>query len=479
MDAADFRIVLNYRRDDTGGYAGHLYDALSERFGDDHVFIDIDKIRPGMEFAEVIDQAVGSADVFLALIGRRWLTATDAGGRRLDSPGDLVRLEIEAALEREVTVIPVLFQGAEMPSSADLPETLSRLAGIHAHEISDSRWGYDITQLIATLEEIERQKRAEKRAPVAPPAPPAVPTVDRDRPRPSPPVSTRHARFVTPRRALLAGAGVAGVALVALLVTLLLDGGEPEPAPFSPDGLVFSRNGSIFLIDDGKPVDLGEGSWPDRARDGRIAFIRDSRIWMINEERNDPVPLRTGPGSDGAPAWSPDGVELFFDRKTSEDSRSNIYEVTLANGDPSSDPVQVTTDGGAAPDVSGEGKIVFQRDMDIWISEDGDEENISEMDSNESKPTWSPDGAWIAFRVVQGETSDIWIMNPDGGEKKNLTERSSIHANNPSWSSDGKWIVIEAPDGIWVTDPNGKAPERVVECKQDPDPCEVISSPNP
>jgi hypothetical protein len=476
MDAADFRIVLNYRRDDTGGYAGHLYDALSERFGEEHVFIDIDKIRPGMPFAEVIDQAVGSADVFLALIGRRWLTATDAGGRRLDSPGDLVRLEIEAALEREVTVIPVLFQGAEMPSSADLPETLSRLAGIHAHEISDSRWGYDITQLIATLEEIERQKRAEKRAPVAPPAPPAVPTVDRDHAQPSPRVSPRHPRFVTPRRALLAGAGVAGVALVALLVTLLLDGGEPEPAPFSSDGLVFSQNGSIFLIDDGKPVDLGEGSWPDRARDGRIAFVRDSHIWMINErvsngEENRPTPLTAGP-------WSPDGDELFFDRKTDENSRSNVWKMTV-NANPS-EPEQLTIDGGGAPDVARTGEVVFQRDMDIWISKDGDETNISETKgSAESKPTWSPDGAWIAFRVVQGETSDIWLMNPDGGEKTNLTERSSIYANNPSWSDDGKWIVIEAPDGIWITDASGTAPKQVVECKQDPDPCDVIASPNP
>jgi WD40 repeat protein len=72
------RIFISYRRDDTGGYAGRLYDRLVDHFGQEHVFMDIDTIEPGLDFVEVIEHAVGQCDVLLALIGRQWLTITDA-----------------------------------------------------------------------------------------------------------------------------------------------------------------------------------------------------------------------------------------------------------------------------------------------------------------------------------------------------------------------------------------------------------------
>jgi hypothetical protein len=491
-DTADFRIVLNYRRDDAAGHAGHLYDDLSEHFGDDHVFIDIDTIKPGEPFAEVIDRAVGSADAFLALIGRRWLTATDAKGRRrLDSPADFVRLEIEAALTRKMLVIPVLLQGAEMPSSDDLPETVSGLAGIHAHEISDSRWRYDVTQLIAILDNVQRQKQAEEPPTVAASAPPVSPQPPAVSPQP-PPVSPQPRRFATPRRALLAGAGLAGVALVALLLALLLGGNEePEPGPptepspnaplpSSLDGLIYARNGRIFRIDGRKLVDLTEGSRPDWSRAGRkIAFVNDSRIWVMNEDGNDRNELITGPDIDNAPAWSPNGDELFFDRKREGDPRSNVWKVTV-DGDRAGTPTQVTDTGGGAPDVEGTGKIAFQHAGAIYIRDGTDEQNITDEMSGslESVPAWSPDGEEIAFRVVQREERDIWLMDRDGSAKNNLTRGLVPNANNPTWSSDGRWIVITATDGIWITDRNGKTLERVVTCKQGSDVCRVVTSPN-
>ncbi|MBD0291632.1 MAG: toll/interleukin-1 receptor domain-containing protein, partial [Thermoleophilia bacterium] len=79
---SSFQIVLNYRRDDTAGHAGRLYDALSEEFGEDAVFMDIDKIEPGVNFVQAIERAIDACDVFIALIGRQWLTATDAKGRK-------------------------------------------------------------------------------------------------------------------------------------------------------------------------------------------------------------------------------------------------------------------------------------------------------------------------------------------------------------------------------------------------------------
>ena len=120
------KILLNYRRGDTAGNAGHLYATLAERFGKENVFMDIDKIDPGLNFVEVINDWVGRCDVFIAMIGTQWLdSAYKSGQRRLDDPNDFVRMEIESALERpDVRLIPVLVQDVDMPSAEQLPEFL-------------------------------------------------------------------------------------------------------------------------------------------------------------------------------------------------------------------------------------------------------------------------------------------------------------------------------------------------------------------
>jgi TIR domain len=105
-------IFINYRREDTAYAAGWLYDRLADRFGDGKIFKDIDSIELGDDFAEVITNALASCDVLLALVGDQGLTITDEeGSRRLDDPADFVRMEIEAALARDVRVIPLLVDG--------------------------------------------------------------------------------------------------------------------------------------------------------------------------------------------------------------------------------------------------------------------------------------------------------------------------------------------------------------------------------
>jgi hypothetical protein len=161
------RIFLNYRREDSMAYAGRLYDDLAERLSACDVFIDIDKIEPGADFVDVIDHALDGCDVVLALIGKHWLSATDSKGRRrLDDPDDYVRLELEAALARGMRLIPVRVGGADMPSSADLPDTLRALARRQAVEISDHRWRYDVETLSGRLEQLsieaEEREREER-----------------------------------------------------------------------------------------------------------------------------------------------------------------------------------------------------------------------------------------------------------------------------------------------------------------------------
>ena len=94
------KIFISYRRDDTGGHAGRLRDRLIQRFGDANVFRDLDRIAAGANFISSIQEAVGECDVFLALIGKQWLTIADERGRRLDDESDFVRLEIATALQR-------------------------------------------------------------------------------------------------------------------------------------------------------------------------------------------------------------------------------------------------------------------------------------------------------------------------------------------------------------------------------------------
>ena len=150
---------ISYRRADAEDAAGRIYDALTARFDDDDVFMDIDAIEPGLDFTKVIRDAVARCDALIAVIGRSWWTATDAQGRRrLDNPNDFVRIEIAAALDREVRVIPALVQGVEMPQSAELPEQLAALADRHAVDLSHDRFRAGVAKLIRALESLEREK---------------------------------------------------------------------------------------------------------------------------------------------------------------------------------------------------------------------------------------------------------------------------------------------------------------------------------
>lgn len=150
-------VFINYRREDSAGHAGRLYDALSRHFPG-RLFMDIDTLAPGVDFVDAIEQAVDSCEVLIVIIGREWLSVKNkAGRRRLDDPGDFVRLEVESALARKIRVIPVLVQDTPMPGVEDLPPSLGSLARRNAIELSDARWAYDVDRLVRTIREILRE----------------------------------------------------------------------------------------------------------------------------------------------------------------------------------------------------------------------------------------------------------------------------------------------------------------------------------
>jgi ABC-type amino acid transport substrate-binding protein len=245
------RIFISYRREDTDFPAGWLYERLADHFDGGQVFKDVDSIQLGDDFVEVITTAVGSCDVLLAVIGDRWLTIGDEDGkRRLDNSDDFVRLEIEAALARNVRVIPILVDGARIPRAEELPDSLAGLVRRQALELSPSRFAADTDRLLTvldrTLVEVHAQTAAKSAPGITalpaepppvpeppvpePPMPGPKPKAAAPPPAPPPPVASKQRS--APRRPLARWWLVAAaLSAVLLLVAFML---RPQPSVTVP-----------------------------------------------------------------------------------------------------------------------------------------------------------------------------------------------------------------------------------------------------
>jgi TIR domain len=155
------RIFINYRRDDSPGTAGRVRDRLADAFGPDDLFMDIDNIPAGVDFAGYLNSQVAMCDVFLAIIGPNWLKAKDENGhRRLDNPDDFVSIEIAAALARDVRVIPVTIDGARLPKANELPDPLKPLVRRQALELRNSHFHRDAQELTEKVRNALKSDRA-------------------------------------------------------------------------------------------------------------------------------------------------------------------------------------------------------------------------------------------------------------------------------------------------------------------------------
>ncbi len=148
------QIFISYRRDDSAGYTRALYDRLVRQFSKERVFMDVDAIEPGIPFDESIQRALDQCEVLLVVIGKRWMDNQAGVAPRIHDPKDFVRLEIAAALSRNIRVIPILLDGANMPTEEELPEPLRALARRNALEVSNSRFDADIETLIGVIRTI-------------------------------------------------------------------------------------------------------------------------------------------------------------------------------------------------------------------------------------------------------------------------------------------------------------------------------------
>jgi len=148
------KVFISYRRADSAGYSGRVMDRLDRELGRDLIFMDVDAIPLGTNFSKALHEEVAKCGVLLAVIGANWLDARDEhGNRRLDNPTDFVRIEIGAALQRNIPVIPILLEGARIPKADELPEDLKELALRNGMEIRHASFQDDMNRLIRGLKE--------------------------------------------------------------------------------------------------------------------------------------------------------------------------------------------------------------------------------------------------------------------------------------------------------------------------------------
>lgn len=202
-------IFLNYRREDTAGHAGRLFDRLNWRFPG-RVFRDVTGLAYGFDFVKEIERKLADCDVLIVVIGKYWLTlrCDDGVTRRLDHEHDFVRLEVATGLRRNIPVIPVLVDGAAMPKAESLPDDLKPLVLRNALTINDPDFDVEVARLIRQLELMFGEQQ----------------------PSPPPPPPPKRSFWKT----LTLAAGLGGLVLAAVSVVALIRASAPQsvtPAP--------------------------------------------------------------------------------------------------------------------------------------------------------------------------------------------------------------------------------------------------------
>ena len=155
-------LFVSYRRNDTGGHAGRLFDRLQCWYAKEELFFDVSTIDWGDDFPETIEQAIHTAKAILVIIGPDWL---DSINKRADQPDvDFVRREVSIALERKAAgdamIFPILVGGARMPGSkllhTSLKDELGKLFDFQAFEFpADVRqWDFQFERLRESITKV-------------------------------------------------------------------------------------------------------------------------------------------------------------------------------------------------------------------------------------------------------------------------------------------------------------------------------------
>ena len=153
-------IFVSYRRADSAGYAGRLVDKLKSQFGD-QVFFDVDSIRPGANFHEIISETLDRCGAVVLLIGKRWLERNESTPPFGD-PNDVITQEVQSTLDLKIPIVPVLVDGASMPGESVLPERFREIPSLNAMELRHTSFERDVQAVSDHLADILGGAKATK-----------------------------------------------------------------------------------------------------------------------------------------------------------------------------------------------------------------------------------------------------------------------------------------------------------------------------
>lgn len=148
-------VFISYRRKDRPMSTGRIYDYLSAKLQEGRVFMDVRNICLGREWLFEIGRKIDDAEILIAVIGPEWLPAGFAPAKDAQSASnedDFVVLEIEKAAANGIPIVPVLVDGAPLPSAELLPETLKFLPNRQAFSISYDNFLEDASRLLKGLQ---------------------------------------------------------------------------------------------------------------------------------------------------------------------------------------------------------------------------------------------------------------------------------------------------------------------------------------
>ncbi len=152
MSGAQSTIILSYRREDSAGVTGRIFDRLAQEFGTDRVFMDIDSMPAGVDFHDHLQEILDDCGALLVVIGKSWRSQRKGQSARIMDPDDWVRIEVETALQRSIPVVPLLIDGATLPARDQLPESLWPLLRRNALPVDSGRdFHAQLTRLVRDL----------------------------------------------------------------------------------------------------------------------------------------------------------------------------------------------------------------------------------------------------------------------------------------------------------------------------------------
>jgi TIR domain len=146
-------IVISYRRQDSNDIARRIYEQLKANYGEKSVYIDIESIQPSADYRVHIRQTLERALVMLAVVGTEWRGVRADGSARIFEPDDPVGDEVETMLANRRAVMPVLVNGAGMPTEIEIPDSLRPFRYLHAIAVrSGDEFSSDIKRVFRAID---------------------------------------------------------------------------------------------------------------------------------------------------------------------------------------------------------------------------------------------------------------------------------------------------------------------------------------